>query len=72
MQTAIDLKRMTLPQKLRLMEALWEELRVEEENIPTPEWQRKLLDERERLHSEGGAIFKDWETAKQMIAQRTR
>jgi putative addiction module component (TIGR02574 family) len=71
MQTPVDLKEMSLPDKLRLMEALWDELCRREEDVPVPEWHKELLDERERQVKEGQAKFIDWETAKERIAKRT-
>ncbi|MEK7678233.1 MAG: addiction module protein [Verrucomicrobiota bacterium] len=64
----MDLKQMSLPDKLRLMEALWDELCRREEDIAVPEWQKQVLDERERQIEEGTATFRDWETTKQRIA----
>ena len=62
---------MTLEEKLRTMELLWEDLCRREESIPVPQWQKDLLDERERLVAQGKALFMDWETAKKRIAERT-
>ena len=70
MQSPVDLKQMTVPDKLRLMEALWDELCSREEEIPVPDWHRRVLDERERQIEEGTATFSDWETAKERIAKR--
>lgn len=70
MQSPVDLKQMTVPDKLRLMEALWDELCSREEEIPLPDWHRRVLDERERQIKEGKATFSDWETAKERIAKR--
>lgn len=70
MQTAIDLKQMTLPDKLGLMEALWDELCEREEEIPVQDWHKQVLDERERQIAEGKATFADWETAKDRISKR--
>jgi hypothetical protein len=62
---------MTLEEKLRAMEALWDDLCRREEDVPVPQWHKDLLDERERLVQEGKAQFVDWETAKKRIADRT-
>lgn len=65
-----ELKQMSLPEKLRLMEALWNELCHREEDIPVPEWQKQVLDDRERQIKQGKAKFRDWESAKRRIAKR--
>lgn len=70
MNTVPELKRMTLPEKLQLMEALWEELCGREEDVAVPDWHKEVLDERERQLTEGEAAFIDWETAKERIARR--
>ncbi len=70
MQSPVDLKQMTVPDKLRLMEALWDELCSREEEIPVPDWHKRVLDARERQIEEGKATFIDWETAKERIAKR--
>jgi hypothetical protein len=71
MPLVLQLDRMTLEEKLRAMEALWDDLCRREEAVPVPQWHKDLLDERERLVREGKARFIDWETAKKRIAERT-
>jgi hypothetical protein len=71
MQAAPELKEMTLPEKLALMEALWAELCRHEEEVPVADWHKEILDERARLLAEGRAAFVDWEVAKERIAKRT-
>jgi len=61
---------MTLEEKLRTMEALWDDLCRREENVAVPQWQKDLLDDRQRLIEEGKARLLDWEEAKQQIAKR--
>ena len=63
---------MTLEEKLRMMEALWDELCRREEDVPVSQWHKDLLDERQRLVQEGKARFVDWETAKQQITERLK
>ncbi len=53
------------------MEALWEDLCRREEDVPVPQWHKDLLDDRERSIEEGTAQFRDWETAKKHITERT-
>jgi putative addiction module component (TIGR02574 family) len=67
----LQLDQMTLEEKLRTMEALWDNLCQHEETIPVPQWQKDLLDERERLIKQGRAQFSDWETAKKRISEKT-
>ena len=66
-----QINQMTLPEKLRAMEALWDNICHREENVPVAQWHQDLLDERDRLISQGQAVFMDWETAKKRIAEKT-
>ena len=71
MSTVLQIDQMTLEEKLRAMEELWNDLSRRDKNIPVEQWHRELLDERERLVEEGTARFSDWETAKKRISERT-
>jgi hypothetical protein len=72
MTVELPLATMSVEDKLRTLEILWNDLRANEENIPTPQWHRDLLDERSRLVREGKAGFSDWDTAKARISSRAR
>jgi len=54
-------------EKVLIMEAIWDDLSREEQNLEVPQWHKDMLDERERLISEGKGNFIDWEQAKQEI-----
>jgi hypothetical protein len=71
MSTVINIDQMTLEEKLRAMEALWDDLCRHEEDVQVPQWHKEVLDDRERLIEEGKAQFTDWETAKKRIGERT-
>ena len=71
MDITLRLEQMTIAEKLRAMEALWDDLCRREEDVPVPQWHKDLLDERERLVEQGKARFIDWETAKKRISERT-
>ena len=71
MDITLRLDQMTIAEKLRAMEALWDDLCRREEDVPVPQWHKDLLDERERLVEQGKARFIDWETAKKRISERT-
>jgi Putative addiction module component len=67
----LQIDQMTLEEKLRAMEALWDDLCQREEDVPVPQWHQEVLDGRERLIEQGKAQFLDWETAKKHIDERT-
>ena len=69
--TTLPLDQMTVEEKLKAMEMLWDDLCRNERQIPVAEWQKKLLDERQRQIDSGEAKFSDWESAKKRIRDRT-
>jgi hypothetical protein len=69
MATELQIDQMTLEEKLRAMEALWDDL-CRHDAVPVPQWHKDVLDERQRLIDEGKAEFIDWETAKKQIAEQ--
>ena len=68
---AIQIDQMTLAEKLHAMETLWDDLCRREAGVPMLQWQRDMLDERERLVRDGKARFTDWRTAKRRIIGQT-
>lgn len=71
MSTVLQLDQMTLEEKLRAMEELWDDLCEHEADVPVSQWHKDLLDERERLIEQGKAHFTDWGTVKKRIDERT-
>ncbi len=67
MSATIDIKQLTTPEKLRLMEALWQELSDVE--VPSPDWHADILTERDDLLRSGKEGFVDWEAAKRELRQ---
>ena len=67
-----EIHQLPLREKLLVMEAIWEELSREEQNLEVPQWHKEVLDERERLLAEGKAQFVDWEEAKRQINEATQ
>jgi hypothetical protein len=62
---------MTVEEKLKAMEMLWDDLCRNEREIPVVDWQKEMLDERQRQIDAGDAKFSDWESAKERIRERT-
>jgi hypothetical protein len=71
MSTQLQIDQMTVAEKLRIMEELWEDLRTRAEGVPMPHWHKDLLDERERLIETGEAQFDDWDAARRRITEQT-
>jgi len=61
---------MSPPEKLRMMEALWEDLSRNSDALDSPAWHGAVLDEREKHIAAGEAHFSDWDAAKADIRKR--
>ena len=66
-----EVQKLAFREKLALMEALWESLARQEEQLDVPQWHKDVLDEREKVVQEGKAKFIDWEAAKEEIRRAT-
>jgi putative addiction module component (TIGR02574 family) len=71
MVTPLALDKMTIEEKLQTMEALWDDLCQHEEALPVHDWQKEILDERERMIERWDSKFSNWEEAKKRIAKET-
>ncbi len=70
MPITLSLNEMTVPEKLQVMEALWEDLSRRADAFESPEWHRDVLEDRERRIASGEASFTDWEQAKADIRKQ--
>ena len=70
MHPTIDVANLTLPEKLKIMEELWESLRQIESSVPSPDWHRDVLIARRSSIADGTAGFTEWEQAKEEIRSR--
>ena len=68
----LPLEDMTVEEKLRAMEALWDDLCQRAEGVPTPAWHGKVLMERAAAVERSDESIEDWETAKTNITKRTK
>jgi len=66
----LQLDQMTLEEKLRTMEALWDDLCRHEDQIQSPPWHEEILRERGKRVQSGQETFIDWEAAKKEIRDR--
>jgi putative addiction module component (TIGR02574 family) len=62
-----DVKALSKPEKLRLIEALWADLSAEDAGIVSPPWHEEALREAEKLHLQGKAVFSNWDETKERI-----
>lgn len=62
-----EIQKMSTPERLRVMEALWEAICPESEEPQSPEWHRGVLAERKRRIESGEAKFVTIEEARDRL-----
>jgi len=67
MAITLPLGKMSIEEKIQAMESIWEDLCKKADNVPSPAWHEKVLNEREENLKLGKDEFIDWETAKRNI-----
>jgi hypothetical protein len=67
MNATVDLRQMSVPEKLRLMEDLWRDLSQSERDVTSPEWHGAILAEREHKLASGEDTLLDWDAAKRQL-----
>jgi hypothetical protein len=72
MVVALQLKKMTVSDKLRALEDIWDDLQRTSERVPAPSWHADVLHAREKRIREGKSRFADWSDAKRRIRERVR
>jgi putative addiction module component (TIGR02574 family) len=68
---ALPLDKMSVAEKLQTIEAIWENLSANPEQIDSPGWHGEELRVREAQVASGEAKFVDWEKAKNEIRRQT-
>jgi len=63
----ISLSKMSIEEKLKLMEMIWNDLLKTEKKVPSPDWHKEVLIERERNLKNGNEKFVEWKEAKKEI-----
>ena len=67
MEITLPLDKMSTEDKIRTMEAIWEDLCRKAANISSPNWHKDVLHEREERIKNGDEEFMDWNNAKKHI-----
>ena len=63
------LEKMTLEEKLKLLEELWSDLLSHEDEVPSPQWHKDILEKREEKVKKGQETMLDWNDAKERVRQ---
>ena len=72
MKIELPLDQMTIGDKIRTMEYLWDDLCQHADQVQSPAWHSDVLAERERNIHVGEASFEDWNIAKKKIRKHMR
>ena len=70
MSTDVSVDSLSTPEKLALMERLWESLSQRPADVPSPAWHGAVLDERREAVWQGRTTFVAWEEARQRLLDR--
>jgi putative addiction module component (TIGR02574 family) len=52
-----EIKKMSIIERIQIMEALWDSLLYDDSEIESPEWHRDILEDRKRKIENGSAEF---------------
>ncbi|MGZ4956168.1 MAG: addiction module protein [Methylobacter sp.] len=62
-----ELHKLSAVEKLKIIEALWEDLANDENNLPSPAWHETELIETEKKFLSGDVEILDWQQAKKEL-----
>ena len=62
-----DVRRLSTPEKLELLEALWCELAVDDARVTSPSWHKEALAQSREDFEAGRAKFSDWSEVKERL-----
>ena len=66
----LPVSRLSLAQKLDLMETLWADLSQDDVKLESPEWHKTVLEDREKAFKTGKVSASDWEQTKKRIRRK--
>jgi putative addiction module component (TIGR02574 family) len=64
-----EITSLSFSQKLQLMEALWEQLRLDPDKVPVPGWHKDLLDARRKAVDENQEEILEWDEVKHSLGR---
>lgn len=71
MPATLDLKQMSRPEKVRLMEEIWQDLSADEQEVKSPSWHGEIIAERIAKVEEGKATFLTLEELQARLATKS-
>ncbi len=70
MEITLPLEKMSIEEKIRTMEAIWDDLCRKADSISSPPWHEDVLIEREERIKQGEEEYVDWSSAKKTIRNK--
>jgi len=70
MENTFEIGNLSREDKLRVMEAIWEDLSKEDEEVESPKWHQDALQDTERKLNLGEEKKVDWHAAKKELRER--
>jgi len=67
MEITIPLNKMSIEEKIQVMESIWDDLCKNEKDFPSPAWHEEILKSREDKIKNGEDKFLDWTKARKNI-----
>lgn len=67
MNITLLIEQMSIEEKIRAMETIWDDLCKQADSLLSPSWHAKVLHEREKQEREEDVEFMDWDKAKKHI-----
>lgn len=67
--TVADIAKLSLREKLQVMEAIWEDLRRKIDTLDVPEEHRQILDERRARVASGESTVLAWDRVKHSLGR---
>lgn len=68
--TLQQLEKLSVPERVQLVEDLWDSIARSNANVPVPEWQKEELARRKRNYRQNPKSGESWEQVKQSILGR--
>ena len=72
MATDISIEPISVAEKMRLLESVWESLCAHATDVQSPDWHREVLEDRKRRLEDGRATVSTWADAKARLMQLGR
>ncbi len=69
MSIEIPLDTLSVSEKVRLLESVWESLCKKSGDVQSPEWHREVLETRKRRLEDGRAMVSPWSEAKARLLE---